>query len=262
VDLAGKTGGVLTLTNLQLGDAGSYSIVVTAPDGTKWVSPIAGLSTVAPGTGTGLTGNYFNLTNGAANFEGPPVLTRVDAGINFAWAGTQPNELVSATDFMVRWHGKVQPLYSDVYTLSTATDDGSRLWVNGTLLVNDWTGHGVTTNSGTIALKAGEQYDIVVEYYQGTGGSGAYLLWQSEHQAPQLIPASQLFPGTGLLQPTLSVARAGSTNVTVNWAGTFNLKAATNLAGPWTDIGTNTIGPKTFDILGNAQRYFRLATPQ
>jgi hypothetical protein len=261
-DLAGKTGGVLTLSNLQLGDAGSYSLMVTAPDGTKWVSPIAGLSTVAPGSGTGLTGNYYNLTNGAANFEGPPVLTRVDAEINFAWAGAQPNELVSATDFMVRWHGKVQPLYSDVYTFSTATDDGSRLWVNGTLLVNDWTTHGVTTNSGTVALTAGAQYDIVVEYYQGTGGSGAYLLWQSEHQVPQLIPAYQLFPGTGLLQPTLSVALAGSTNVTVNWAGTFNLKAATSVTGPWTDIGTNTIGPMTFDIQGNAQRYFRLATPQ
>lgn len=261
LDLPSQTNGQLTVANAQLANAGAYTLVVSGPGGQKWTSPIAGLTVGNVGNGTGLLGNYFNSVNGTTNFQGPPIVTRVDPEINFDWNGTQPDPAVNATDFMVRWHGQVQPLYDDLYTFSTATDDGARLWVDGQLLVNDWASHAVTTNTGTVALQAGQKYDIVFEYYQGTGASTSLLLWSSEHQAPQAIAASQLFPGTGLPRPDLTVTRSGQTNVVVNWAGTFDLLGSTNMSA-WTPLATNSIGPRTFFIEGAPIRFFKLATPQ
>ena len=48
-----------------------------------------------------------------------------------------------------------------------------RLWVNGQLIVNNWTDHAPTENSGTIALTAGQRYDIRMEFYENGGGATA-----------------------------------------------------------------------------------------
>ncbi len=263
-DITGATAAQLAIPSASLADAGSYALVVTASGGQKWSSPLAGLTVGTLGTGTGLAGDYYNITNGTLNFAGAPVVTRLDPRINFVWDGVaQPDPAVNAVNFMVRWRGSIQPLYTETYTLSTATDDGSRLWVDDKLLVNDWTSHGVTTNSGTIQLTAYQKYEVVMEYYQGTGIAGAYLLWASEHQAPQVIPTSQLYPGSGgSLIPALAAGITSGTNFTVNWSGTFNLQSAANVLGPWTTVATNAIGPFTVNnIKAQPQTFFRLITP-
>jgi hypothetical protein len=264
VNLPGATTGQLTIPSASINDAGAYALVIAGPAGETWTSPIAGLTVGTLGAGTGLRGDYYNLTNGTVNFSGPPAATRVDAKIDFVWDGVaQPDPAVNATGFMVRWHGSVQPLYSDVYTFSTGTDDGSRLWINGKLLVNDWTTHGVTTNSGTVQLTAYEKYDLVLEYFQGTSTAGAFLLWSSEHQAPQLIPTTQLYPGSNAaLVPTLAGWLTSGTNFTVNWSGTFNLESSTSVAGPWALVTTNAVGPvDVSNIRNQPQMFFRLITP-
>lgn len=97
-------------------------------------------------------------------------------------------------DFSVRWTGQVAPKYSETYTFTTATDDGVRLWVNDKLLVDKWQGQGTTEWSGEIALEAGKRYDIKMEYFQGSGGAVARLLWASPSQAKQIIPTAALYP--------------------------------------------------------------------
>jgi hypothetical protein len=64
----------------------------------------------------------------------------------------------------VLWTGKVLPRYSDSYTFFAISDDGVRLWVNSQLVISNWTDHAAVTNSGTIALTAGQSYDIKMEY--------------------------------------------------------------------------------------------------
>jgi hypothetical protein len=41
---------------------------------------------------------------------------------------------------------------------------------------------------------AGQRYAITVEYFQGVGAAVIQLFWQSESQAQQIVPQSQLFP--------------------------------------------------------------------
>jgi hypothetical protein len=58
---------------------------------------------------------------------------------------------IGADTFSVRWVGTVQPPTSGNYTFYTESDDGVRLWVDGRLIVDNWTDHSRTENAGTIA---------------------------------------------------------------------------------------------------------------
>lgn len=160
----------------------------------------------ATGTGTGLKGDYYNNTT----VSGGIAYSRTDATVNFNWGTSAPVFLfVRSDNFSVRWTGFVQPLYSQTYTFYTTSDDGVRLWVNGVQLVNNWTDHGVTENSGSITLTAGVKYSIVMEYYEKTGNATATLSWSSASTAKAIIPQRQLYlPSQGgrVMSPDLQPA--------------------------------------------------------
>ncbi len=157
------------------------------------IAPTATLASAATnGTGTGLTGQYFN----ADNFTNL-TLTRVDPTVNFQWWSGSPDPSINSDLFSVRWTGQVQPLYSQTYTFYTNSDDGARLWINGQLIVDSWGPHGPTEASGTINLTAGVKYSIKLEYHEEQGDATMILSWSSASQPKQVIPPSQLYPASG-----------------------------------------------------------------
>jgi hypothetical protein len=140
------------------------------------------------GSGTGLKGEYFDNTD----FTSLKV-TRTDATINFSWGSGAPASGVGADTFSVRWTGQVEAPATGTYTFITNSDDGVRLWVNGTQLVNNWTNHGPTENSGNINLTAGQKYSIKLEYYENTAGAVIQLFWIYPGQTKQIVPQSRLY---------------------------------------------------------------------
>ncbi len=165
-----------------------YSIQNTAQ---KTPFLLESMGSPPPGTGTGLLGEYYDNMN-FTNLK----LTRTDATVNFDWGSGSPDPSIGSDTFSVRWTGQVEPLYSETYTFYTVTDDGVRLWVNNQLIIDKWVDQSSTEWSGTISLSAGQKYDIKMEYYENGGGALAKLLWSSSRQPKQVIPASQLYPGT------------------------------------------------------------------
>jgi hypothetical protein len=142
-----------------------------------------------PGSGTGLKGQYYN------NIDFTSLrVTRTDPTVNFNWGTSSPAAGIQGDTFSVRWTGEVQPQFSETYSFHTVTDDGVRLWVNGQQLINDWTNHAATENSGTISLIAGQRYIIQMDYFENTGSASAQLLWSSTSQIKQIIPQTQLYP--------------------------------------------------------------------
>ena len=103
---------------------------------------------------------------------------------------------ISADTFTVRWTGSVQPQVSENYTFTATTDDGVRLWVNGQLLIDQWVDQGPTAASGSIQLKAQQLYNIVMEYYEKSGGASAQLAWSSASAPFGIIPQTQLYAYT------------------------------------------------------------------
>jgi len=91
------------------------------------------------------------------------------------------------------------------------SDDAVRLWVNDILLIDKFTSHPVTRHTAimTIALTAGQKYDIRMEYFEVDTNAVAQLLWTQPGQEEEVIPTTQLYPepipvpvqgtGTGLL---------------------------------------------------------------
>ena len=147
-----------------------------------------------PNDGTqGFRGEYY-----AATDLTHLVLARVDPRIDFDWSTAAPGPGVPRENFSVRWTGQVRPRYAETYTFLVATDDGSRLWVDGNLVDDDWIPHGVTERRATVALEADRAYDVRMEYFQGTSGASARLSWQSASQAREVIGGSRATPATGL----------------------------------------------------------------
>jgi hypothetical protein len=136
----------------------------------------------------GLTGQYFDNID----FTGTTI-TRTDATVNYDWTSYSPNGIGPDT-WSARWTGQVKPAYSETYTFYTTSDDGVRLWVDGRLIVDNWTDHAPTQNQGTITLSAGQLYDVRMEYYERGGGAVAKLWWSSARQAKQIVPQSRLYP--------------------------------------------------------------------
>lgn len=139
--------------------------------------------------GNGLTGSYFTNTT----LNSTTGIVRIDPTVNFNWGSGSPATGIPVDKFSVRWEGHVRPLYSQVYTFYTQTDDGVRLWANGIELINDWTRHSSKENKGTIALTAGEKYKITMEYFEYAGSAVAQLKWSSTSQPKQIIPQGDLF---------------------------------------------------------------------
>ena len=94
------------------------------------------------------------------------------------------------------------PQFSETYRFYTVSNDGVRLWINGTRIVNNWTNHGTTENSGTIALTAGQRYDIRMEFYEDTGNATARLLWSSPSAPKAVVPSARLFTQTAPRHPS------------------------------------------------------------
>jgi GH25 family lysozyme M1 (1,4-beta-N-acetylmuramidase) len=192
-NIAGATTSALAISNVQLSDAANYAAIVSNAGGSATSQQAALTVTSTPyptGSGVGLEGQYFNnLTLTSAS------LTRTDAVVNFNWSAGSPDPgVINTNQFSVRWTGQVQPLYSQIYTFYTTTDDGVRLWVNGVLLIDQWVNQSATEWSGAISLVAGQKYNIQMDYYENTGVAVAELSWSSASQAKQIIPQTQLYP--------------------------------------------------------------------
>ena len=89
-------------------------------------------------------------------------------------------------------------LYSNItistagtYTFFTSSDDGSRLYVNNKLVVNNNFIQGCTERSGTITLSPGT-YPIVVEFAQGGGAECLAARYSGPSIPKQVIPCSVL----------------------------------------------------------------------
>jgi hypothetical protein len=138
--------------------------------------------------GDGLSAAYFDN----ATLSGTP-LQRIETQVDFTWGTGSPDPSIPADSFSARWTGQIQTIESGTYTFFTNSDEGVRLWIDGQLLIDNWTAHAATENSGAILLAADTKYDIKIEYYEGTGNATMQLSWQRPGQAKAIIPQAQLF---------------------------------------------------------------------
>ena len=141
------------------------------------------------GPGGGVKAEYFNNIS----LDGEPALTRTDPGIDFSWGDPGgPGDPIGVDRFSVRWTADLEAPLTETFTFITNSDDGVRLWLDGKLLIDNWTDHGTTENTAVANLVGGRIYALRMEYYEQAGGAVASLAWESPSISRQIIPAGPL----------------------------------------------------------------------
>ncbi len=151
---------------------------------------LAGMS----GASEGLIGEYYH--GSASDAWDDLIMERLDPTVDFSWGNDSPEPgVINVDNFKVRWTGEVEIPSTGTYTFHTMTDDGIRLWVNDVLVLENWTDHGSTLDSGDINLEGGQRYPIKLEWYENGGGAICQLSWEGPQIARQIIPSSYLWVG-------------------------------------------------------------------
>ena len=161
----------------------------------KFLPLLLAIPSIATGA-PGLIGEYFQLKEALGDeFEIPvgqkPWLVRADKQINFAEASADFYGSKLANNFMVRWSGSLAIGKGGEYRFYTFSDDGSRLYINDELVVDNWGPHSMTKKTGKIALTAGS-HSIRVIYQEGGGGAGCIVGWTPPGGKESLLPAAVL----------------------------------------------------------------------
>jgi len=141
------------------------------------------------GDGTGLLGRYYR----GNNFQ-QLLFTRPDRNIDFDWPAAPPDPRFGRTEeYTVRWLGNLVPQVTDTYTLMASSDDGVRVYLDGRLLISNWSVHGPSEDTATVQLVAGHKYDIKIEYFEnGYGVACIKLYWESLHVPREYLPEQDL----------------------------------------------------------------------
>jgi autotransporter-associated beta strand protein len=233
--------------NLTIGPAGTFQLdaasqTVSQLSGSGFINLGGGTLNVSTGVGNvysgvirdsdlganstaqghGLRGYYYD------NQDFSSLLTvRDDAQILFT-NFTLPDELPApiypnTNGFSVRWVGQILAPATGSYTFSVAADDGIRLWVDGNPVIDGWSTGNSTRNGTVITLNENTRYDIVVEYFNQTGGANCTLKWTPPGDSvSSVVPTDYLFlptpgsvvkDGAGSLQLTATSTYTGSTIV-------------------------------------------------
>lgn len=121
---------------------------------------------------TGVKAEYFDNMK----LSGTPVVARIDSMIDFTFGTKSPAPGVPEDQFSIRWRGKIIPP-DTIYHVGTSADDGSRLYLDGKLIINDWIEHGEKPNSAKVRLIPGKEYEIVFEYFENGLAASARLTW-------------------------------------------------------------------------------------
>ncbi len=122
----------------------------------------------------GLLAEYFNNIT----LSGTPVLTRTDKDINFGWTLFSPDqEKVNYDYFSARWTGKLKATETGIFKVGIKGDDGYRLYLNDTLIIDNWKKQSVQTITKDFYFEKGKEYDIRIEFYETVGSVHLNLVW-------------------------------------------------------------------------------------
>jgi len=123
---------------------------------------------------TGWRGEYYNNT-GLSNY---PILVRDDgADLNFDWQGQSPDPVVQNDQFSARWTRTIS-FAPGAYRFDVFHDDGARLYIDNTLVLENWCNNCSLTDSTAVRLSGGP-HTLRLEMWDNSGWAAVRLSWQA-----------------------------------------------------------------------------------
>ena len=118
--------------------------------------------------------------------EGLAVQALVEEGRQYAVYLHAP---VGDGSFAARWTGRVDPPASGTYRLTTVSDDGVRLWLDGKLLIDNWADHAPTEDHGDGRTHGGTAGRGEARVLPGRRRLTARLKWTRPDGVTEVVPA-------------------------------------------------------------------------
>jgi beta-glucosidase len=121
----------------------------------------------------GLKAEYFNNVT----LSGKADMTRLDRNIDFRWTLYSPDPVINYDFFSVRWTGKLKAPAGGTFKIGLDGNDGYRLYLDGKLLIDQWTKQGYATRLVDFTFEKGKSYDITLEFFESSGSVHLKLVW-------------------------------------------------------------------------------------
>jgi beta-glucosidase len=125
--------------------------------------------------GTGLEGEYFDNNR----LEGEPRIVRTDPRVDFGWTLNSPGRGIPYDWYSVRWTGTLTVPATGVRRIGVESNDGYRLWLDGTLLIDNWKKQSFRTTLAAVSLEPGTAHELRLEYFESTGNARVKLVWDA-----------------------------------------------------------------------------------
>lgn len=140
--------------------------IVPAPE-------LSGPDTTVPGPG--LRGEYFDNNT----LSGTPRVTRSDAQVNFGWTLNSPARGIPFDWYSVRWTGTITAPATGVPQLGVEGNDGYRLFVDDSLVIDDWRKISYGVRMADVRFAPGSRHTLRLEYFESTGNARLKLVWDA-----------------------------------------------------------------------------------
>jgi len=154
---------------------------------------------IKQGKVNGLLGKYYTWSGEQTpeKFDENNLKTvRVDSEINFVW-WDKPDEKVPHEYFGVEWEGYIIVPVEGVYRFYVVSDDGSRVWLDGELIIDAWKDQAPTVyHSKPLNLTAG-YHKLLYRFYNRHTFAVAQLGWIRPDGISEIVPSSNLATPTG-----------------------------------------------------------------
>lgn len=125
------------------------------------------------------------------------------SNINYQWGGGGVLNSGRAEGVIVRFYGFINIPTAGTYSFGGQADDGIRIKVNNTQVVNSWIESGGDFRSGSVNLPAGT-VPIELIYYENGGGAMVNLQW-FQNNSWQIVSTTSLATTSTYWQPAVVV---------------------------------------------------------
>ena len=102
--------------------------------------------------------------------------------IDFSDNATSPDNSIDPTTFSIKWTGKIEADSDGTYDFICSSNEGIRIIINGTTVIDNWTHHYAARDVGSIYLLTG-LHDIEIEYFNINTDAFITLFWSSPASA-------------------------------------------------------------------------------
>jgi hypothetical protein len=194
-------------------------------------------------------GEYYNNPN----LQGQPVMVRNDPSVNFNWGYGSPAPNIPVDYFSARWTRSFN-FDAGMYRFTARADDGVRVWLDSTLLIDEW--HAATPNTYVkdINVQAG-QHVVRVEYFEGVGTASinfnfdrqtSFPDWKGDYFNNQFLSGSPTFTRNDVAvsfdwSSTAPAPGVPNSNFSVRWTRTVEFAPGSYRFTLRVNGGTNLI---------------------